>query len=308
MKRTLLFLCFYVLSFPVFAAELSKSYWVIGSFSTPESAKKEVSRLGYWITQPIRIAAVKANRRTNYRLLVTDRTYQSQKNQLNKLGISPWKTRLTPSDLDVPMVTGKSAEKLSYVLVLAGFRDEALAEQHAESLRRRSEASVDVVATSLNNSDYYRVVSGPYNTEVTVVQDQFVLMGIDDAWWLDVPVKSLVTRLDKHEVVEPQRSKSNQLEESNTIPVIEASVGLIPDHMVLRAPKSHESYVEYCIQKATFAERKRYCGDGDFISQSQRRIEAMGESALFTFCATKATGGERKEYCKNEKLPLPARI
>ena len=75
------------------------------------------------------------------------------------------------------MVTGKTAVKLSYVLVLASFRDEVLAEQHAESLRKRSEASV----------------------------------------------------------------------------------GLNPACTVLKALKSHESYVEYCIQKSTTAERKRYC-------------------------------------------------
>ena len=303
MKRALLFLCIFILPLIVSAADPSKSYWVIGSFNTSEGAKKEVGRLDYWITQPIRIAAVKINQATKYRLLVSDNTYQSQMSRFETLGIKPWKTKLTPSDLDVPMVTGRFGANLSYVLVLAGFRDEAQANQHAEDLRKQSKAPVDVVATSVNDDDYYRVVAGPYDAEVAVVRDQFVLMGIDDAWWLDMPRTALVTRVDRpKKVVVPDAINTYHAEESNSIPVVEASIGSIPDGTVMRAPLPQESYVDYCVNKANSAERGQYCRDGKFVSQSQRKIEAMGEAALFKFCATEAAGNERRQYCKNGNL------
>jgi hypothetical protein len=303
MKRIVLFLCFSLLSAIILAAEPVKSYWVVGSFDTSEAANKELARLDYWITQVIRVAAVKSGPTIKYRLLVADNTYQVQKHQLERLGIKPWKIIFSPSDLEPLMATGSLDGNLSYVLVLAGFRDEALANQHAMKLRMQSKEPIDVKATSVNNRDYYRVVTGPYDAEVSVVRDQFVLMGIDDAWWLGMPTFEVDAGLDSpREVVEPEQSSAYRIERSNNIPIVEASVNSIPIRAVMRAPKPQESYIEYCVKKANPAERSQYCRDGKFVLQSQRKIEVMGEFALFQFCATEAVGGERKQFCSNSNM------
>jgi hypothetical protein len=261
-----------------------------------------VERLGSWINQPIRIEKVNLGQKTRYRLLVTDGAYQSQINEFNKLGIKPWKTRSRASDFDIPIVAGQLAVKSSYVLVLADFHHEAQAERIAENLRKQTKEPIDVVDAPVNNSDYYRIVNRPYDNEDSVVRDQFVLMGMDDTWWLTLPARDLVDYVDKHEVVASTLSKPYQSEASNIISVVEASINSVPTGTVLRAPKAHESYVEYCVNKAKPAERKQYCGDGRFISQSEHRIESMGESVLFKFCATEANGNERRQYCNNENL------
>lgn len=301
MTKTLLMICFLIFPAALFADENSQLFWVVGSFTSPESAQKELRRLEYRI-RPIRIAAVRSNSETRYRLLIDDSVYAEHNDALAKLGIKPWRTKISPSELSAPMVTAKLGANLSYVLVLAGFRDKDYAEQHAEKLKSESGKPVRVIETTSGDRDYYRVVSGPYDAEVAVVRDQFVLMGIDDAWWLNIP--KLVTLVPDSMV--PLQPATNAIPVSisgvDPIPVVEASVNAIPEGTVLRAPMKGESYIDYCVKKANGAERAQYCADGEFISQLSHRVESMGEAALFKFCATEATGMERRIYCDNDNL------
>jgi len=302
MAKTVLAICFFILSISVAAEETSKRYWVVGSFASAVSAQKELKRLEYRI-RPIRIVVAKSGNKTRYRLLVSDGVYSQHQEPLRKFGIEPWQTSMTPGEMGAPMVTAKLGANLNYVLVLAGFRDKKYAEQHAEKLKADTNEPVRVIEAPIGDSDYYRVVSGPYDAEIAGVRDQFVLMGIDDAWWLDVP--ALVTHvpalMPESALAQPEQAVVSEYV-SSQIPVVEASVNTIPEGMVLRSPEAGESYIDYCVKKANAAEREQYCRDGEFVPKMVYRVESMGETALFKFCATEATGTERRLYCDNDEL------
>ncbi|MBL4680943.1 MAG: SPOR domain-containing protein [Pseudomonadales bacterium] len=298
MTKTVLAICFFILSISVAAEEISKRYWVVGSFASTASAKKELKRLEYRI-RPIRIVVAKSGDKTRYRLLVSDEVYSQHQEALRNFGIEPWQTSMTLGEMGAPMVTAKLGANLNYVLVLAGFRDKNYAEQHAEKLKADTSEPVRVIEASIGNGEYYRVVSGPYDAEIAGVRDQFVLMGIDDAWWLDVP--ALVTHVPALILTQPEQVVVSEYAPSQ-IPVVEASVNTIPEGVVLRSPEAGESYIDYCVKKANAAEREQYCRDGEFVPKMVYRVESMGETALFKFCATEATGAERRLYCDNDDL------
>ena len=68
-----------------------------------------------------------------------------------------------------------------------------------------------------------------------------------------------------------------------------------------------QSYIDFCINKATAAERRQHCGNEEFSEQSRKELMrnlAVDEKylALMDYCMNRATGDERKLQCGNAGL------
>ncbi|MCB1692071.1 MAG: SPOR domain-containing protein [Pseudomonadales bacterium] len=284
MRALLTFVLVLMFALPAIAEGAKERYWVLGSFKTVDAAVSESRRIQDAIGVPVDIAKFDVSGGTLYRLVVKQGADpESQKSMLAGAGVEPWSVPLSGWDLD--FVKPAEVREVEYVLVVGSFNQADHADTFANELAARG---LPTAHTMSGDSSMYRVVAGPYGWKDESVKTQATAAGVEGAWWLAVQAAPMP---EPEPVVE-------ETPEPAPVEVAESE----PVKPPLRTPRAGETWLEFCINRATPEERDAYCKDNAFSKNAiaeQRVIQGARGEVYFDFCVNQATPEQRQKYCSD---------
>ncbi len=178
---------------------------------------------------------------------------------------------------------------VDYYLIIGSFRSKNRADKALAMFARRSVDKLAIQKAEAFGEAWHRVAHGPYDTVSNSLKDEFVAIGVHDAWWLQKIRTMTVTLVVTEEPTTPRAVEEKQI----------------------TRPRAGDSYISYCVQKANAPERAIYCSDSDFntlgeLEKNSATLaevqQGLGDSpeelrALAGFCLLKATASQRATHC-----------
>lgn len=269
------------------AEEYKDRYWVAGSFNAMAAATSESRRLESVTGLAFEVARFEMPSGDLYRVLVRHNNDSAgQKAKLLEAGIEPWSVEVATRDLE--LLDQRDTGKIEYLLVIAAFEQEARAEAYAADIGERGLPTAQVLASG---EKLYRVAVGPYDWRDTTVETQATAAGITGAWWL--------TRLGEPATIAVAITPAPAAEPE---PQPEPQPEAMPIPSPVRVPEANESWLTFCVTRATPEERKIHCQDEKFVDSAiaeQQVIQGVGGQVYFDFCVNEATPAQREKYCSD---------
>lgn len=281
--RAFLTLCVLFLSCSIsYADDHERKYWVVGSFKQLSSAISESRRIEGESGEAARVARFDMPGGMLYRIVVPEGMNPGRQRQaLTDAGVEPWIVPVSGDDLHFVDFDGVDIE---FRLVVGAFSRADRAQAFAMDISDRGPESASVIES--DSAGVYRVAFGPYAYRKSEAETSARDLGVDGAWWV----------VDQVERVAPAPT-TRPVEVAVAKPVAQPSK---PEPKPLRPPGPNESYMDYCVQNATPAEREKYCQNDRFaaIALSEQKVrEGAGGQTYADFCAITATPAQRKKYC-----------
>ena len=258
---------------------------------------------------PIEISSFAIDGDEVFRLVLKAADYAGYEQQFKDLKIEPWALTVSPNRLVLPPEADVSNGKEFY-LVVAGFRDQAVAEALSLKLSRETSTNFAVELAKVYSAPYYRVMTGPYRFIKKSVEQKVIGTGINDGWWVSRSKSMTEAVLVKSEVNEKESITANGSSEIDSSgSAVASSINNTPKTTrttrTLRSPRPGETFVEFCVQRANAAERDQFCGDSEFLVESMQRgasLQAMSREEYYEFCGSQASRAERLQYCSDQAL------
>lgn len=283
------------------ASAAGGSYWVVGSFSSLETAQVERARIEQASSESVKVAKFDLPQGTMYRLLVAESGNASaQRSRLESAGVSPWSVALHGAELD--FVGSDVRQKVAYDLVVGSFDDESHANALASRLSDQGFSMVETTRVS-GDTNRYRVLIGPYDSRDASIKRKAEGAGITDAWWLATTVKAGASDQESAMSMPSKPNKETMPQTSTSMSDTSMSQPAEPAMPSITPPAPGENLVSYCVSKANAEERARYCTDDKFaaaLSADKVRAGTASASEFVNFCINQANAQERAQYCNDE--------
>jgi hypothetical protein len=282
--RAFLTLCVLFLSCSIsYADDHERMYWVVGSFKQLSSAISESRRIEGESGEAARVARFDMPGGMLYRIVVPESTNPGrQKQALSNAGVESWIVPVSGDDLN--FVDFDSVD-IEFRLVVGAFSKADRARAFAMDLSDRGPESASVIES--DGAGVYRVAFGPYAYRRSETEAMARDLGVDGAWWVVNQVERVAARLPAEVAVAKPAAQ----------PLAQSAK---PELKPLRPPGPNESFLDYCVNNATPAEREKYCKNDRFaaIALSEQKVrEGAGGQTYADFCAITATPTQRKKYC-----------
>ncbi|MEX0942714.1 MAG: SPOR domain-containing protein [Pseudomonadales bacterium] len=285
--RAFITLCVLLLSTATsHADDHEKKYWVVGSFKQLGSAISESRRIEGESGEIARVARFEMPGGALYRIVVPEGgNAERQKRVLGNAGVEPWIVPIAGDDLNfVEMDT--DGMDIEFRLIVGAFSKADRARAFASDVSSRGPEPASVIES--DGAGVYRVALGPYRYRKAAAEANARDLGIDGAWWVAEQVERIAIKPDPEPGPEPESVAIARLAPSS------------PEPRPLRPPGANESYIDYCVKKASPREREIYCQDDRFsaVALSEQKVrEGAGGQTYADFCAMTATPALRKKYC-----------
>lgn len=197
--------------------------------------------------------------------------------------------------------------------VIGSFVSKINAENEVERIQRMVGLDSHLVGAIANGEEVFRLVTQKPESASDQEQTRAALaaIGIQGVWNLFLDVGDL-TMIDK--------SRADDQEAQLQAPPAPAAAPPAPAPaapLETFAPKTvsselpfapdNRSYADFCINKATAAQRKQYCGNQEFAARTREELSRYTDAdakyrKLMDYCIKQATPDERKRKCGNAGL------
>jgi hypothetical protein len=174
-------------------------------------------------------------------------------------------------------------------------------------IQRLSGLKPEIVTAVVNGTQYFRLVtSKPASAgKRESLKSSLADIGIHGIWTIKLS-SAQQSALAKS----PAKSKSSTVSSTVTSkPAVAVRPTVTATPVAPKRPfePNSESYFEFCLQKATAAQRKEYCNNSGFAEQSRKELSRSTDAdakyrILIDYCMRKATPNERKRKCGNQGL------
>ena len=183
-------------------------------------------------------------------------------------------------------------------LVVGSFKTESNATSEVARIQRLTGIETHLVKTNINGVDHYRLVAAnPASvSERERTKSTLSDIGINGVWTLSL------SKSERVAFAKPAQSKPAAA--PATTDFVARSE---PVEEVLPFGNDKASYFDFCIKKATAAQRLKYCDNYGFSKQSRKELTRQSDEnskyrALMDYCVKTAGPNERKRKCNNDDI------